>query len=530
MRIKTIVLLLAALSAASLFAQAKPRLAILPFTEGSPDDAESIAEFFSYEPEINRVFIPVPRTRAIEILMKEQEFQRSGLTDSDTIAELGKQLNADYVLAGHIAVLGGSTKLLLITIVDVKELQQIAGDYREYQQLERVVDLLPGMAKRIAGAVVQGNSGLPRLAVLPFNVLSSGMDQGDAELLAQLLATELANSGAYAVFPRTKAIEKVMEEHHIERSGMTDPESIKAIGEAINARYVLSANVRRLGTDNYFSASILHIAEASQGQGTREQYRTVNDGLTIMPRMARVLSGATAHVEQGDAYYFKGNYDQALEEYDEAVRLYPAYAAAWARRGNVYHTQGNDEKRNAEYAQAVRLNPDYGPYHRGLMARDAGEYNRAVEELTRALELMPGYVFAYNNRGNVYLAKRDYDRAIADYTEVIRINPQYAIAYNNRGLAYYYKKDYDRAIADYTEAIRINPQYANAYTSRGTAYYDKKDYDRAIADYTEAIRVNPQYAGAYTNRGNAYKAKGDTARANADYAEAERINRASGTR
>jgi formylglycine-generating enzyme required for sulfatase activity len=271
-------------------AKPKPRLAILPFTGGSPEDAETIAEFFSYEEEINRVFIPVPRTRAIENLMKEQQFQRSGLTDSDTIAELGKQLNADYVLAGHIAALGNN-KLLLITIIDVKELRQIAGDYREYQQLERVVDLMPDMAKRIADAAGRDASNLPRLAVLPFNVLSSGMDQGDAELLAQLLATELANSGSYAVFPRTNTIEKVMEEHHIERSGMTDAESIKAIGEAVNAEYVLSASVRKLGPDNYFSASILHIVEASQAKGAREKYQTVNDGLTLMPRIARTLAG-----------------------------------------------------------------------------------------------------------------------------------------------------------------------------------------------------------------------------------------------
>ncbi|MDR0785512.1 MAG: hypothetical protein LBE74_06485 [Treponema sp.] len=275
--------------------QAKPRLAILPFTGPVPEDAETIAEFFSFEEEINRVFTPVPRTRAVENLMKEQQFQRSGLTDSDTIAELGKQLNADYVLAGHIATLG-TKKMLLITIVNVGELQQIAGDYREYLRIEETVDMLPDMAMRIGEAARRDTArkGLPRLAVLPFNVLSSGMNQGDAELLAQILATELANSGKYAVFPRTKAIEKVMEEHHIERSGMTDPESIRVIGEAVNAQYVLSANVRKLGTDNYFSASILHIVEASQGQGSREKYRDVSEGITIMPKMALALTGGAA--------------------------------------------------------------------------------------------------------------------------------------------------------------------------------------------------------------------------------------------
>ncbi|MDR2096776.1 MAG: leucine-rich repeat protein [Treponema sp.] len=307
MKKRAVCLLVCALLGAALYAQAagnpagnpagKPRLAILPFTGGSPEDTETIAEFFSFEPEINRVFTPVPRTRAIETLMKEQEFQHSGLTDSDTIAELGKQLNADYVLAGHIAELGGG-KLLLITIINVRELQQIAGDYREYQRIEGVVDVLGDMAARIARAAARDTSRLPRLAVLPFNALSSGMDVQDAELLAQLLATEIANSGSYAVFPRTKAVEKVMEEHHIERSGMTDAESIRTIGEAVNAQYVLSANVRKLGADNYFSAAILHIVEASQGPGTREKYRTVRDGLEIMPRLAQSLTGAQPAVRE----------------------------------------------------------------------------------------------------------------------------------------------------------------------------------------------------------------------------------------
>jgi TolB-like protein len=301
----------------------KPRLAILPFTGGSPEDAEAIAEFFSYEADINRVFTPVPRTSAIETLMKEQQFQRSGLTDSDTIAELGRQLNADYVLAGHIAVLG-SAKLLLITIIDVQELQQIAGDYREYQRLGSAVDdILPDMAKRIAEAAGRraGSRKRPRLAVLPFNVLSSGMDEGDAELLAQLLATELANSGAYAVFPRTRAIEKVMEEHSIERKGMTDPESIRVIGAAVNAQYVLSANVRNIEGDNYFSASILHIEEATQGRGTREKYQTVNDGLILMPKIAQTLTGRPASGRNASAP------SEVSAGQLDGVRLQQAYAA-----------------------------------------------------------------------------------------------------------------------------------------------------------------------------------------------------------
>ena len=275
-----------------LFTQNRPRLAILPFTGSNAEDAESIAEFFSFESAITRNFFPVPRTRAVENLMREQQFQRSGLTDADTIAELGRQLNADYVVAGHITSLGAS-RLLLITIIHVEQLQQIAGDYREYRRIEETETFLPAMAQRIVEAALRDTSQLPRLAVLPFNVLSSEIGEGDAEVLAQILATDIANGGKYAVFPRTKAIEKVMEEHDIQRSGMTDAASIHLIGTAVNAQYVLSANVRSLGANKYFSAAILHIESGGQDKGSRKQYQDVSDGLKLMTELAGELTGIT---------------------------------------------------------------------------------------------------------------------------------------------------------------------------------------------------------------------------------------------
>ena len=286
--------------ALAISAQTKPRLAILPFTGGAVSDAESIAEFFSFEPEITRAFIPVPRTSAVDQIMREQQFQRSGLTDSDTIARLGRQLNADYVLAGHITGLD-RTKLLLITIIHVERLQQIAGVWREYQDIEETIDFLPEMARRIVAGSRKNSVDLPRLAILPFNALSSGMETGDAEVLAQILATEITNSGRYAVFPRTSAIERVMAEQHIERSGMTDPESIRKIGNAVNAQYVLSANVRSLGRNKFFSASILHIEQASQELGVRKQYQTVSDGLVLMGELAEELIAATSAEGQAPA-------------------------------------------------------------------------------------------------------------------------------------------------------------------------------------------------------------------------------------
>ena len=85
------------------FAFAKDNLAILPFTGGQGDEGETIAELFSFDLQLNNVFNPIPRTSITRAINSEQGFQmNSGMTDADTIVSIGKQLGAQYVVAGSI--------------------------------------------------------------------------------------------------------------------------------------------------------------------------------------------------------------------------------------------------------------------------------------------------------------------------------------------------------------------------------------------------------------------------------------------
>jgi tetratricopeptide (TPR) repeat protein len=72
---------------------------------------------------------------------------------------------------------------------------------------------------------------------------------------------------------------------------------------------------------------------------------------------------------------------------------------------------------------------------------------------------------SYFDRGLAYYKTGQYDEAISEYTKVIEINPKVAEAYGNRGLAYGRKGQYDLAIADFNKAIEINPMDGRAYNS-----------------------------------------------------------------
>jgi len=87
------------------------------------------------------------------------------------------------------------------------------------------------------------------------------------------------------------------------------------------------------------------------------------------------------------------------------------------------------------------------------------------------------------------LASGDYQGAINDFNKAIEINPKDADAYYNRGFAKAKLGDYRKAIEDFNKAIEINPKIAEAYYSRGVAKGNLGDYRGAIEDYNKAIEI-----------------------------------------
>jgi len=301
-RLLLVAVLLASCAAFS-FSQARPVLGILPFTGGTGGDGETIATLISMEPAIMGAFTVVPRTASLNALFDEHYFQLAGLTDSDTIAGIGRMLNADYVLSGNIRRLG-DRNLVIATIVNVETFEQVAGYYRTYFTIEEVRDFLPSMARSmIDNALGRGTERLPSLAMLPFAV-APGIDAQDAETLSMILAIEILNTGDYVVLPRTSTIQAALEEMDFQMLGYTDDEGMAALGRAINADFVLSGGVHRLGVLNMFTAQVLRVRDGSMFAGAARDYRVIADGVNLMVELAILLTDPEGAQERIAALHY----------------------------------------------------------------------------------------------------------------------------------------------------------------------------------------------------------------------------------
>jgi TolB-like protein len=271
-------------------AAAKEPLAVLPFTGGMGGDGETIAELLSYTREINEVFVPIPRTSIARAISNEQSFQTStGMTDPNTIAAIGKQVGAKYVIAGNITELG-NRNLLVVSILKIDDLRQIAGTILTYTAIEEIQDELPAMARNIIRMAQNEKAALTKLAVVPVE-MGSNVDARVADTLAQILSVFIIRSGKYSVYPRTANLIQVQKEYDTQLSGITADESLVDMGRGDNPLLVLAVAARQLGSKNMFNAGIYNLESGKQEIGKSEDYTTLNDGIQVMEKLARELTG-----------------------------------------------------------------------------------------------------------------------------------------------------------------------------------------------------------------------------------------------
>jgi tetratricopeptide (TPR) repeat protein len=123
----------------------------------------------------------------------------------------------------------------------------------------------------------------------------------------------------------------------------------------------------------------------------------------------------------------------------------------------------------------------------------------AINHYTAILDKDPTDERAISCRCWAYMAINELDRALRDGEEAVRMNPDSPAWKNNRGEVFIKRKEYDKAIAEFSDLLTNNPGYFFALYNRSEAYVRSRQFDKALMDIQQALQNESKVPGLHMN-------------------------------
>ena len=203
-------------------------------------------------------------------------------------------------------------------------------------------------------------------------------------------------------------------------------------------------------------------AQMAHNEGNYEDEIALwNDVVTMNLSAIQV---APAIMNRGNAYSAKGEFDKAMQDYDEAINLDPKNAGAYVNRALALARQGDFEAAMKDYAKAIALNPRQWQayFNRAAELKDSGKLREAVADLSQVINLNPEFAGAYVNRANIYVRQSELDKAIADYNAALQRDSTLTDIYISRAKLFVRKKKYQQAVSDLQRVAQMKTKRPEA--------------------------------------------------------------------
>lgn len=213
-----------------------------------------------------------------------------------------------------------------------------------------------------------------------------------------------------------------------------------------------------------------------------------------------------AYLAKGQIEVNRDEYEQGLENINQAVKANPKNSDAYRARGKINdeHNKHSDAIEDFTKALEIDSEDEISYYYRGQSNVSLGNYEDAIDDYTKAIEFAEDYADAYGARAMTKTSMGQYKEAINDATKSIEIDPESSDSFRVRGAAKLRLDQYEEAIEDLNKAIRLNSENAAAYLNSGIAKTEIGDQEGAIEDFTECIEINPDEPRNFELRAKTY--------------------------
>jgi eukaryotic-like serine/threonine-protein kinase len=357
-----------------------------------------------------------------------------------------------------------------------------------------------------------GSITIHSLAVLPLENLSR--DPGEeyfADGMTEELTTQLAQISALRVISRTsvmqykdskKSLPQVAKELHVDA---VVEGSVMRSGDRVR----ITAQLIQASADKHLWAKSYE-GDAKDVLGLQQQVaHAIADEVKVQltPQEQTQLSSSRPVDPAAHEAYLKGNYlnkgtgaqqRKAKEHFEEAIRIDPNYAPAYAGLADYYWSTLDLPPRDGmprakeNALKALELDPDLAQAHTELAAiHFYGDWDwpGADKEFRRALELNPGDADSHRYYSFFLAALGRGNEALAQSAKAQELDPFSISTQVTAGFVLYYAREFDKAIDQCRKALDVDPNSGGAYDCLGLSYLAEGKYEEAIAACEKASNL-----------------------------------------
>jgi Tfp pilus assembly protein PilF len=198
-----------------------------------------------------------------------------------------------------------------------------------------------------------------------------------------------------------------------------------------------------------------------------------------------------------------GNHAAAIELIGQAIGFKTNEPFYHGNLGQALQNAGRVDEAVAEYERALKINPGMVAVliNMGNIVMAQGKLDAAEEWYKRAVAADPKQALTHYNLGGLYKAQKKTTPAIAAYTQALALNPNMAEARVNLGALFKDENRFEEAGAQYRQAIALDPKQSKAYNNLGLLLRESGRFDDALECFFQTLKLTPDDTEARANIG-----------------------------
>jgi spermidine synthase len=226
------------------------------------------------------------------------------------------------------------------------------------------------------------------------------------------------------------------------------------------------------------------------------------------------------------AFWAKELPEDALAQFDEALRLDPRHAGSLAQRGRVHLRLNAVLKAEADFKAALRLDPRLVEAHDALAQLYRGQkmWGLAEEHLRKGVALRPKDTQHLGRLADLYLERERFSEAILQYRAALALAPQNSRLRGGLGMAYRGAVRHDEALDSLHQALARDPENGFLQYQIGLTHVAARRFDDAATAFQAAALRDPMKPEPHLELGKVYALQGEKAKALEAYRQALRLD------